>query len=99
MEGSQQLAVNTPDQYVQWQQGAAGPLSTVRIGTQDQFYLHTQGDDVRIDWASPTWQRRRSFRPMSSAQTMLYFIRLSQQVGCRPPVIRWYRGPQRIVSR
>jgi len=45
-----EIAVNTPDQNVQWNSPAIGGLQTLRIGTTDQPVLKSKGDDLRIDW-------------------------------------------------
>ncbi|MGA2618483.1 MAG: DUF4965 domain-containing protein [Thermoguttaceae bacterium] len=47
---SSQLAVNKPEQKVEWGRLTAGPLLALRVGTQEQPLLETMGDDVRIDW-------------------------------------------------
>ncbi len=47
---SSQLAVNKPEQKVEWGRLTAGPLLALRVGTQEQPVLETMGDDVRIDW-------------------------------------------------
>lgn len=44
------LAVNTPDQEVQWKRSAAQGLDLMRVGTVTQNVLGRKGDDVRIDW-------------------------------------------------
>jgi hypothetical protein len=45
-----ELAVNTTEQMVTWEQPAIKGLKTAKIGTQDQKYLNKKGDNVRIDW-------------------------------------------------
>ncbi len=55
------LAVNSPNQKVEWARETMGPLTTLRVGTQDQPLLAPAGDDTRIDWgyayaAAPTAQ-------------------------------------------
>jgi hypothetical protein len=47
---SSQLAVNTPEQAVEWAREAMGGLTSLRVGTVDQTLLQPAGDDVRIDW-------------------------------------------------
>lgn len=47
---SGQLAVNTPDQKVQWEREAMEALTALRVGTVDQPLLRPAGDDTRIDW-------------------------------------------------
>lgn len=44
------LAVNTPDQAVQWSRTTAGPLTALRVGTPTQGYLDISGDNARLDW-------------------------------------------------
>lgn len=50
LSASSELAVNEPGQKVIWSQGAVGPMSVMRIGSQDQPVLQKRGDDLRIDW-------------------------------------------------
>lgn len=45
-----ELAVNTTDQMVTWDQPDIQGLKSARIGTSDQKYLSRAGDNVRIDW-------------------------------------------------
>jgi Domain of unknown function (DUF4965)/Domain of unknown function (DUF5127)/Domain of unknown function (DUF1793)/Domain of unknown function (DUF4964) len=44
------LAVNTPDQKVEWSRQAIGDLTVLRVGTVDQTLLQPAGDETRIDW-------------------------------------------------
>ena len=44
------LAVNTPDQVVDWETSQAGDLLVTRTGTADQTLLEPAGDDTRVDW-------------------------------------------------
>ncbi|MBM3998783.1 MAG: DUF4965 domain-containing protein [Planctomycetes bacterium] len=46
-----EIAVNTPDQFVQAEtvDGAEG-LAVARVGSVEQAVLHRAGDDLRIDW-------------------------------------------------
>ncbi len=53
------LAVNSPDQAVEWAREKIGGLTVLRAGTADQTVLRPAGDDTRIDWgyiyaAAPT---------------------------------------------
>lgn len=45
-----EVAVNTPDQAVQWSVPDVKGLSALRIGSVDQPVLQKKGDDIRIDW-------------------------------------------------
>jgi hypothetical protein len=45
-----EIAVNTPDQSLQWDSPFIAGLQTLRIGTTDQPVLQNKGDDLRIDW-------------------------------------------------
>ncbi|MCL2117823.1 MAG: DUF4965 domain-containing protein, partial [Planctomycetaceae bacterium] len=48
-----EIAVNTPDQEVQWDAYTltfTGAACAIKLGTPDQNYLNKRGDDVRIDW-------------------------------------------------
>ncbi len=47
---SSQLAVNRPEQEVAWAREQSGPLTALRVGTEEQPVLQTMGDDTRIDW-------------------------------------------------
>jgi hypothetical protein len=47
---SSQLAVNSPDQKVDWARETMGDLTALRVGTVDQAVLARAGDDTRIDW-------------------------------------------------
>ncbi|MDQ2799139.1 MAG: DUF5127 domain-containing protein, partial [Armatimonadota bacterium] len=58
---SSELAVNTPDQKVQWSREPMGTLTALRVGTPKQGYFDVSGDDARLDWgyayaAAPTAQ-------------------------------------------
>jgi hypothetical protein len=45
-----EVAVNTPDQAVQWSVPEVKGLSALRVGSADQPVLQKKGDDIRIDW-------------------------------------------------
>ena len=47
---SAQLAVNEPNESVEWTRSTAGNLTVMRVGTQAQPILGSAGDDHRIDW-------------------------------------------------
>ena len=44
------VAVNAPEQKVEWARETMGGLTALRAGTQDQTLLWPAGDDTRIDW-------------------------------------------------
>ncbi len=44
------LAVNSPDQPVEWRRETLGGLTVMRAGTVGQALLRPAGDDTRIDW-------------------------------------------------
>ncbi len=50
LSASGELAVNDASQKVVWSHGTVGPMSVMRIGSQDQPVLQKRGDDLRIDW-------------------------------------------------
>ncbi len=45
-----EIAVNKPDQKVEWKNLDIPTAFTMKLGTQEQSYLNKRGDDVRIDW-------------------------------------------------
>lgn len=47
---SSELAVNTPDQTVNWNRQAMGSLTALSVGSDIQKLLSPRGDDTRIDW-------------------------------------------------
>ncbi len=49
-DGSQELAVNTPDQPVAWSRFRVDGQDVLRMGTRQQPVLEKVGDDLRIDW-------------------------------------------------
>ena len=71
------LAVNSPDQKVEWDAQTAGPLTTLRVGTAAQTLLAPAGDDTRIDWgyayaAAPTDGLDRCGRRQSGLNKRVY---------------------------
>ncbi len=44
------IAVNSPEQKVEWARETVGPLTALRTGTVTQTLLAPAGDDTRIDW-------------------------------------------------
>ena len=65
---SAQIAVNTPEQVVNWKREKSGDLTALRVGTQDQPYLSPVGDITRIDWgyayaAAPTRATKSAIGP------------------------------------
>ena len=47
---SGELAVNSPDQEVQWESVDSETLKVAKIGSTEQHILAKKGDDLRIDW-------------------------------------------------
>lgn len=45
-----EVAVNTPDQAVQWSTPVVNEMNALKLGTVDQPVLKKKGDDLRIDW-------------------------------------------------
>jgi hypothetical protein len=65
---SSQLAVNQPDEKVEWARQEAGTLTALRVGTREQPVLGSWGDDHRINWgyvyaAAPTAQAKAAIGP------------------------------------
>ena len=44
------LAVNMPNQQVEWAREKMGTLTALRAGTPKQGYFDVSGDDARLDW-------------------------------------------------
>jgi hypothetical protein len=73
------LAVNTPDQEVEWDRPAVDGLTALRVGTAQQTLLQPAGDDARINWgyayvAAPASQSRGAIG--SSSVLLDHFVRL-----------------------
>jgi hypothetical protein len=49
-EATAEIAVNTPEQAVEWKRKEIAGLSVPLIGTWTQNVLGSRGDDLRIDW-------------------------------------------------
>ncbi len=49
-DASGELAVNTPNQEVEWSGESVGNLAVVKLGSKEQAVLAKRGDDIRIDW-------------------------------------------------
>ncbi len=49
-DASAVLAVNTPEQIVEWARITVGSLTALKVGTVDQPVLAKKGDNLRIDW-------------------------------------------------
>ena len=45
-----ELAVNEPNQVVEWSQEKIGGLAVWKVGSKEQPVLQKKGDDLRIDW-------------------------------------------------
>jgi hypothetical protein len=63
-EASQDIAINDPNQKVQWSQPSIDGLATMAVGSESQDVLGRSGDDLRIDWgylyvSMPTSQHPR----------------------------------------
>ena len=67
------LAVNTPDEAVEWHRETMGPLTALRTGTRSQKLLGSSGDDHQLDWGyaylvAPTAQTGAA---MGSSRTLI----------------------------
>ena len=67
------LAVNTPNEAVEWQREKMGNLTGLRTGTHSQSVLGSSGDDHQLDWGyaylvAPTAQTTSA---MGSSRTLL----------------------------
>ena len=49
-DASAMLAVNTPEQSVEWSRFRVGDMNAMRLGSQQQPVLEKDGDNLRIDW-------------------------------------------------
>jgi hypothetical protein len=49
-DASSDIAVNTPDQPVNWSRLRSDGLQVLRIGSREQAVLEKSGDNLRIDW-------------------------------------------------
>ena len=49
-DASSDIAVNTPDQPVNWSRLQANGLRVLRVGSREQPVLQKSGDNLRIDW-------------------------------------------------
>ncbi len=50
LDASAALAVNTPDQPVEWSRFHIAGMQAMRLGSQHQPILEKDGDNLRIDW-------------------------------------------------
>jgi hypothetical protein len=50
LDASSEIAVNTPDQPVNFQNADASGIKAWRVGSAEQPVLQKKGDDLRIDW-------------------------------------------------
>ncbi|HWB54138.1 MAG TPA: DUF1793 domain-containing protein [Tepidisphaeraceae bacterium] len=72
LDASANLAVNTSDEQVTEQQGSAGNLTTLRVGTVEQPVLETRGDRIRIDWGYfylATSEKNAAISPAAEARS------------------------------
>ena len=81
-----EIAVNTPDQAVNFQKAGSSGINAWRVGTVEQPILKKKGDDLRIDWgflyiASPQ-EERASSKAVDAQAGRVGFIR----DGKLPPV-------------
>ena len=68
-----EMAVNTPDQSVQWERQSVGDLTALKVGSTDQPVLEKAGDDLRIDWgyfyvAADAAQAKTGFVPQQAGR-------------------------------
>jgi hypothetical protein len=70
---SSQLAVNEPNEPVEWSRVKAGKLTALRVGTQEQPILGSAGDDHRINWgyAYAAASTKQSKSAIGANQTLL----------------------------
>ncbi len=71
------LAVNTPDQQVDWTRVPVRDMTVLGVGTVDQTLLQPAGDETRIDWgyayaAAPSGQSRATIG--ASAELLKSFV-------------------------
>jgi hypothetical protein len=50
LDAAAALALDRPDQQVQWSRHRVGEMEVMRIGTKEQSVLSRSGDNLRIDW-------------------------------------------------
>ncbi|HEY4415951.1 MAG TPA: DUF4965 domain-containing protein [Verrucomicrobiae bacterium] len=50
LDASSEIAVNTPNQAVSFENADASGIKAWRVGTDEQAVLRKKGDDLRIDW-------------------------------------------------
>jgi Domain of unknown function (DUF4965)/Domain of unknown function (DUF5127)/Domain of unknown function (DUF1793)/Domain of unknown function (DUF4964) len=93
------LAVDRPDQRVEWARTSVDRLKVLRVGTVDQTLLQPAGDDTRIDWghvyaAAPAAQTQAAIG--SSAFLLDRFVKfgaLSEADDVGPPRAASDRSP------
>jgi hypothetical protein len=78
-DASSEIAVNTPDQPVTFQNADGPDIKAWRVGTVEQPVLQKKGDDLRIDWgyfyvATTVKDRRANFIVNSAEAARAGFI-------------------------
>jgi hypothetical protein len=86
---SSALAVNTPDQAVEWKREKMGGLTALRAGTHSQSLLGSSGDDHQLDWGyaylvAPAAQTGSA---MGSSRTLLDSFVLSGKLPADDPMM------------
>lgn len=86
---SSALAVNTPNQAVEWRREKMGSLVGLRAGTHSQGILGSSGDDHQLDWGyaylvAPTAQTASA---MGSSRTLLDAFVLTGTLPASDPLM------------
>ena len=97
---SSQLAVNQPNEKVDWARERAGSLTALRIGTQEQPILGSCGDDHRINWGYAYAVAPSAHSPRRPSARTRPCSGDSWSVGSfRHKMTRACRGPPMMTSR